>query len=98
MQVVYQSRLCRYADLPLYNKGKGYTVRTVIAKEQIDLDQDAQDEVTFRVKTLRFQKQGTSYIVQIGKPIEKLDEEIIDLVRIIAAGLAAATVLLIGIS
>jgi two-component system, OmpR family, sensor kinase len=98
MQAVYQSRLCRYADLPLYNKGKGYTVRTSVAKEQVDLDQDAQSEVTFRVKTLRFQKQGAAYIVQIGKPIEKLDEEILDLIQGIAAGLAAATVLLIGIS
>jgi signal transduction histidine kinase len=98
MQAVYQSRLCRFADLPLYNKDKGYTVRTSVAKEQVDLDQDAQSEVTFRVKTLRFQKQGATYIVQIGKPIEKLDEEILELIQGIAAGLAAATVLLIGIS
>ncbi|MGB5745943.1 MAG: ATP-binding protein [Desulfobacterales bacterium] len=98
MQVVYQSRLCRYADLPLHNKGKGYTVRTTVAKEQVDLDPDAPNEVTFRVKALRFQKQGATYIVQIGKPIEKLDEEILDLIQGIAAGLAAATMLLVGIS
>lgn len=98
MQVVYQSRLSRYVELPLHNKGKGYTVRTIVAREQIDLDQDAKNEVTFRVRALHFQKQGASYIVQIGRPIAKLDEEILELIQIIAAGLAAATVLLVGIS
>ena len=94
MTVVYQSELTRYADLPLYDKQSGYTIRTTIPKERLRLHQDKKNEVTFRVRRIRIPVQGSTYIVQIGKPIEKLDEEIYDITKGIAFGLLTAMLLL----
>ena len=96
--VVYHSDLTRYVDLPLYDKHSGYTVRTTIPKQRLRLNQDKEDEVTFRVRRFRVPVKGGTYIVQIGKPIEKLDEEIIELIKGIAFGLITAMLLLIFLS
>jgi signal transduction histidine kinase len=97
-KVVYQSELTRYFDLPLYDKHSGYTVRTTIPKERLRLHQDENNEVTFRVRRFRVPVQGGTYVVQIGKPIEKLDEEIFELIKGIAFGLMAAMLLLVFLS
>jgi two-component system, OmpR family, sensor kinase len=94
MMVVYQSELTRYTDLPLYDKHSGYTIRTTIPKERLRLHQDKKNEVTFRVRRIRLPVEGGTYIVQIGKPIEKLDREIYDITKIIAFGLLTAMLLL----
>jgi signal transduction histidine kinase len=96
--VVYQSELTRYVDLPLYDKHKGYTVRTTIPKERLRLQQDKKNEVTFRVRRIRVPAQGGTYVVQIGKPIEKLDEEVLEIIKGIAYGLIAAMLLLVCLS
>ena len=99
LNVLFQSALTSYTELPLYNKNiHGYIVRTTIPKDRIDLEQDDANEVTFRVKTSRITVQNRPYLIQIGKPIEKLDEEIIDLVQGMIIGLMAALLLLLGLS
>ncbi len=62
----------------------------MLPKDRIDLEQDARNEVTFRVKTSKIAVQNRPYLIQIGKPIEKLDEETLDLVL----GMPEATVAL----
>lgn len=42
--------------------------------------------------------QGGTYVVQIGKPIEKLDEEILEIIKGIAFGLITAMLLLVFLS
>lgn len=96
--VVYQSELTRYADLPLYDKHSGYTVSAFIPRERLNLQQDENNEVTFRVRRIRVPVQGGTYVVQIGKPIEKLDEEILEIIKGIALGLTAAMLLLVLLS
>jgi two-component system OmpR family sensor kinase len=96
--VVYQSELTRYVDLPLYDKHSGYTVRTTIPSKHLRLNQDKENEVTFRVRRFRVPVQGGTYIVQIGKPIEKLDEEILETIKGIAFGLITAMLLLVVLS
>ncbi len=96
--VVYQSELTRLADLPLYDKHSGYNVRTTIPKERLRLNQDQENEVTFRVRRFRVPVRGGTYVVQIGKPIEKLDEEIFEIIKGIAFGLLTATLLLVFLS
>jgi two-component system OmpR family sensor kinase len=96
--VVYQSELTRYVDLPLYDKHSGYTVRTTIPREHLRLNQDKENEVTFRVRRFRVPVQGGTYVVQIGKPIEKLDEEILEIIKGIAFGLITAMLLLVVLS
>jgi two-component system OmpR family sensor kinase len=98
MALVYQSEMTRYADLPFYDKHNGYTIRTTISKERLNLHQDKKNEVTFRVRRIRVPVAGGTYIVQIGKPIEKLDEEIYDIAKIIAIGLFTAMLLLVILS
>ena len=98
MAVVYQSELTQYTDLPLYDKHGGYTVRTTIPQERLRLNQDKKNEVTFRVRRIRVPTEGGTYVVQIGKPIEKLDEEIYELIKGIAFGLFAAMLLLVFLS
>jgi len=96
--VVYQSELTRYVDLPLYDKHSGYTVKRTIPKERLKLHQDENNEVTFRVRRFRVPVQGGTYVVQIGKPIEKLDEEILEIIKGIALGLITAMLLLVFLS
>ncbi len=98
MSVVYQSELTRYTDLPLYDKHSGYTVRTTIPKARLKLHQEENNEVTFRVRRFRVPVQGGFYVVQIGKPIEKLDQEIFEIIKGIAFGLITAMVLLVFLS
>ena len=87
MKIVYQSELTRYAVLPLYDKHSGYTVRATISEERLRLHQDENNEVTFRVRRFRVPVQSGTYVVQVGKPIEKLDEEIVEIIKGIAFGL-----------
>jgi signal transduction histidine kinase len=98
-RVVYQSELTRDVDLPLYDKHSGYTVRATIPEKRVSLNQDKKvDEVTFRVRRIRVPAQGGTYIIQIGKPIEKLDEEILEIIKGIAFGLITAMLLLVFLS
>lgn len=98
MKVIYHSDLTRYVDLPLYDKHSGYTIRTTIPRDRLNLNQDQENEVTFRVKRFRVPGPGGTYVVQIGKPIEKLDEEILEIIKGIAYGLITAMLLLVFLS
>lgn len=96
--IVYESELARFTALPLYNKGKGYNVRTYIPRKRIDLCQDRHGEVIFRVMVLNIGSSGSPYMVHIGRPMEDLEDEISDLVLTLVLGLAASTLLLVLIS
>jgi len=98
MNVLYQSKLTQYTDLPLHDKNQTYMVERIIPRERINLDQDSKGEVAFRIKTVNDKLQGQPCIVQVGKPVEKLEEEIADLIQGIAAGLIVITLLLIALS
>jgi two-component system OmpR family sensor kinase len=97
--LVYQSDLATFVDIALHNgKGQGYTVRTHIPRDRIYLHQDRRDEVTFRVKEIGAVSAGVSYLVQIAKPMEELDEELSDLALALGFGMAASTALLVILS
>ena len=98
MNVLYQSKLTRYTDLPFNNTNQPYMAERIIPREGIDLDQDSKNEVAFRIKTFNDVLRDQPCKVLIGKPVEKLEEEILDLARDIAIGLSATTLFLIVIS
>ncbi len=98
MNVLYQSKLTQYTDLPFKHKNQPYMVERIIPRERIDLDQDSKNEVAFRIKTFNNRFRDQPCKVLIGKPVEKLEEEIADLARDIAIGLSATTLFLIVIS
>jgi len=98
MNVLYQSKLTRHTDLPFKNTNQPYMVERIIPRERINLDQDSKNEVAFRIKTFNNRLRDQPCRVLIGKPVEKLEEEIIDLAQGIAVGLSATTLFLIVLS
>ena len=98
MNVLYQSKLARYTDLPFKNTNQPYMLERVIPRERVDLGQNRKNEVAFRIKTFNFRLRGQPCKVLIGKPVGKLEEEIVDLVQGVTVGLSAATLFLIVLS
>jgi signal transduction histidine kinase len=98
LNVLYRSELTRYTDLPLRDENRPYMVERIISRESINLGQDSKNEVAFRIKTFNNRLRNQSCKVLIGKPVEKLEEEIVDLARDIAIGLGATTLFLIILS
>ncbi|HKJ30853.1 MAG TPA: HAMP domain-containing sensor histidine kinase [Balneolales bacterium] len=98
MNVLYQSKLTRYTDLPFKNTDQPYMAERNIPRERIDLGQDRKNEVAFRIKIFNKRLRDRPCKVLIGKPVEKLEEEIVDLAQGIILGLCATTILLIGLS
>ncbi|HHD64007.1 MAG TPA: HAMP domain-containing histidine kinase [Desulfobulbaceae bacterium] len=85
--VVYASTMTKFTELPLRKKYGGYNVHTTIPIEAASLEQDDSGEVTFRVRVFSIPLGDQEYLVQIARPMEKLQEEIYDLVLSITVGL-----------
>jgi two-component system OmpR family sensor kinase len=98
MHVLYRSKLTRFTDLPFKNTLRAYMAKRIIPRERINLGQNRKNEVIFRIKIFNSKLRGRPCRVLIGKPMEKLEEEIADLVQGIAIGLSAAMLLLIVLS
>ena len=92
---IYSSAMTNYVDLPLRTDRKGYNVRTIIPPDVAALEQDDSNEVTFRVRVFTIPFSGRNYLVQIARPMEKLQEEIIDLFISITVGLVIYTITLL---
>ena len=97
-RMLYQSGLARLVKLSPVKPGAGVIASVVIPRELIDLDQDRVQEVTFRVRTFLVPLDGRVFSVQIARPIEKLEEEIWDLVLGLVAGFIFSCIALIAIS
>lgn len=99
-RVAYQSGMSKVMDLPLYrNRGEdAYIVTAHVPRNLIDLHQDDEDEVAFRVRAIKTTINGLPYLIQIAKPMENLEEESSDLLAAIAIGLTVSTALLLGLS
>ncbi len=100
LRTVYQSELSRVVDLPLYrNKSEdAYMISAYVPRKRMDLHQDDEDNVTFRVRAIAENISGAPYLIQIAMPVEDLEEELFDLLAAIGIGLAISTVLLVGLS
>ena len=100
LRPVYQSELSGAVDLPFY-KDKGddaYTVSVNIPESSPHFRRGGKDEVPFRVRVLAEDIAGKRYWIQTARPMEKLEEEIFDLVAAICIGLAVSTALLLCVS
>ena len=98
----FQTSLARQIRLPLEGTRQGsYTVNTTIPISRIRSTgdsgdpQDDTDQLAIRMKAFSLSVDGRPVVLQIGKPIEKLDEEITDLLWILGSGLFMAAVLLL---
>jgi two-component system OmpR family sensor kinase len=95
---LYKSYLATIADISPTRASSNSMVSTVIPRELINLGQDRRNEVTFRIRTLTLTVDGRRVLVQIGRPVEKLEREVRDLVTDLAGGLAVSTVLLLVVA
>jgi len=100
-KLIYASDMTAFVDLPVpvqEGKNEHYTVNMVVPHEVTNLELKANDEVTFRVHVVSIPFGKSMYLVQIARPMDKLHEEIIDLVISIVVGLAffALALLLLG--
>ena len=100
LRTVYESELSRLVNLPLYRDkgGEAYMISEQVPKKRMDLHQDDEDNVTFRVRSFAEHIRGVPYLIQIAKPVEDLEEEISDLLVAIGIGLVVSTILLVGLS
>jgi len=97
-QMLYQSPMALSIPLAPVKAGSSAVVSVPVSAGQIRGGQDKRDRMTFRVRTFRFPLDGRTFIVQIARPIEKLEEEIRDIVMGIVFGLVLSTLALIAIS
>ncbi len=87
-QVLYQSKLTEFADLFVPNGKSRYLIEKHIPRSRIWLRQDSKDDVLFRVMVVREQVSGRPVEIRIAKPIEDLEEELIDLAVYIGISLS----------
>lgn len=94
MKVLYQTNLTRFTDLPLYHRKTAYTVTAFVPKKGMDASHE-EDEAVFRVRTVSIRLKGSRYVIQIGKPVGQLQDEVVDLLQGIGVGLLVTTLLLV---
>lgn len=93
-QLLYQSPLALLTDLPIKSTDYGYTVDTALSMNQVYPEED-NDSVAFRVRIFTVPVTDKNYLLQIARPIENLDKELIEIVLIFLLGLAVAALILI---
>jgi len=91
--ILYASSITRFTDIPLSQSKRSYNVEKVIPRELIQLDQDDHDEVAFRVRIARANINNADYTMVIAKPIEQLEEEMIELLHELGAILITCFIL-----
>lgn len=95
--ILYQSPLAKKIKLPLVEPAAGGV--TKIGEQNGTAPSEAnQRKINFRIRSFDFQIHGRHLRVQIARSIDKLEEEIRDLVWGIVAGLAFSCLALIFIS
>ena len=78
-QTIYQSKLTEFTNLSAPNKESRYLIEKHIPRSKIWLKQDRKDDVLFRVMVVCEQVRDHSIEIRIAKPIEDLEEELIEL-------------------
>lgn len=94
-KTLYSSTLTQYTDIPLLQARRSYNIENTIPRERISIGQDAHDEVMFRVRVAKAQINDHDYTLVIAKPIEELEEEMLELFR--EFGAILATIFICGL-
>ena len=97
-KLLYQSRMATSVNLSLFKPGTSKTVNLTIPAGRSSQGRELRRETTFRVKSVSFAVEGEAFTAQIARPMEKLQEEIWDLVFSLAGGLILSSLVLIAIS
>jgi len=99
-RTIYSSDLVQLVDLPLRKTSSSYTIKTTLLKsllipEPDEEDEDDQDHLAFRVRVVPLEKAGHHYTVQIARPMDRLDEEVRELLLTLALGMAGSAIVLL---
>lgn len=94
-KIVYASGMSKLVDIPLRKNDKHYNVHVTVPPEITRIDQDEGKKVRFRVRVSAIPFGGQEYLVQIARPMEKLWEEIFEIIIILGIGLVVFTLSLI---
>ncbi len=97
-KMLYQSYLAKSVQLSSVNVGGVALVKVALPGGLLDSEQNIARKITFRVKTFSVTVADKTYTTQIARPMEKLEEELWDMVFGIIAGLIFSTLVLIAIS
>ncbi len=97
-KILYRSDMVKLINLPLIKPGSRKTASIRIPRSIINLHQDKNQEVTFRIRTFLIHEDGKNYIIQVARPMERLQEGILRIISGIGAGLLLSCMFLIFIS
>ncbi len=95
---IYRSNIAKLIKIPEPPPDSSATVGLIIPPEKINLGQDRKNEVIFRVRKSSVSLDSRALIICVARPIEYLEEEILETIRGLAAGLAFSILLLLAIS
>ncbi len=96
-QVVLQAGLAAQVELPP-GAAKKYNYTTRVSRRKIFLGQDEDDRVIFRVRQVEVTAAGRRYTVQVARPMQKLDEEIVEVLTFLGYGLLFSLLFLLALS
>ena len=94
-KLIYASSMTNCVDLPLKEQKGGYNINATIPRKAVGLDQDDNTRITFRIRVFTIPYAGHEYLVQIARPMEKLQEELNDLFIALTIGLICFALALI---
>jgi two-component system OmpR family sensor kinase len=97
-KILYRSDLARSVELPHVEPDKRRSVTLIVPNKTIRPGQDHPHETTFRIRTFSFKSEGGAFVVQIARSMEKLEEEIREVIFGIVSGLIFSTLALIVVS
>lgn len=97
-KLLYRSNVAKLIKLPEPPVGSSDIVSLIIPPEKIHLGQDKKNEVFFRVRKSKISIGSNKFIVCVGRPIEKLEEELLETIIGVVASLVFSGLLLMGIS
>ncbi len=97
-QLLYQSRLVGLISLPELEVGSSTTVARTIPRTMIELGQDDENEVSFRVRTFIIANGDNDFIVCAARPMEVIIEELWDISVGVLSSLLFSSLLLLAAS
>lgn len=97
-KVLFRSGMAKSVPLPSVKPGSSKISRGFVPQDSSKPDQRAGKEVVFRIRTFLIERNNRSFIVQAALPIEKLSEEIWELVFWGLIGFVFSTAVLVALS
>jgi len=97
-ELLYQSNLAKLVPLSRIDPGTRSIASVPFSSDDINIGQRIDGSVAFRIRAFLIPMDGKTLFVQAARPMEKLEEEIRDLVLGVLSGFVVSTLILIVMS